>query len=331
LSDSASQSNALTRALALVSGDLEQVEAEIGRHMDSRVALIRDVAKYLLEGGGKRLRPALHLLCFRLCGGQGGRAVPVGAALEFLHNATLLHDDVVDEADLRRGKPSANRHFGNQQSVLTGDFLVTRVFTILVEDGEPALLKLISDTTARMAEGEALELSLPSPDAATEAHYLEVVTEKTAILFGACCAAGAILAGRADAERPLWDYGVGFGIAFQLVDDLLDYVGSQERLGKPVGSDLAEGKLTLPLLLALEQADPAETRAILDPVASRAVTEEQVRAATELVRRTGSDRSTLQRAQGYIEQAVARLDSLPEGPERTALQDLARFCVERDF
>jgi len=320
----------LELATGLVKDELDLVEDEIRKRFRSKVPLIRNVASYLLEGGGKRIRPALHLLSFRLCNGKGNRAIPVAAALEFLHNATLLHDDVVDGADLRRGKQAANLRYGNQQSVLTGDFLVTRVFGILVEDGDLDLLSLIADITARMAEGEALELSLTSSDVPDEKHYLEVISEKTAVLFAASCEAAAILAGVKEARKPLWEYGMGFGMAFQLVDDLLDYLGTKDMLGKPVGGDLAEGKLTLPLLLAFKKSGN-EAKALLDRMVFGEIREDDITLAANLIKNTGAHEITLRRAKDYSRKAIESIATLPASRERTALKDLARFCTDRNF
>ena len=255
--------DALTALIALVCDDLEACNRAIVARMDSPVALIPQLAAHIVAAGGKRLRPLLTLACARLCGypgaGGGSRHVDLAACVEFIHTATLLHDDVVDESQLRRGLASANAIFGNKASVLVGDFLFARAFQLMVADGSLPVLAILSRAAATIAEGEVLQLQIQNDLTTTEDQYLTVIQGKTAALFAAACEVGAVLTDRPAVERAaLASYGMNLGIAFQLVDDALDYAADQAMLGKTVGDDFREGKVTLPVLAAYQAGDEME-------------------------------------------------------------------------
>ena len=255
--------DALSTLIALLRTDMEACNRTIVARMDSPVALIPQLAAHIVAAGGKRLRPLLTLASARLCGypgdGVGARHVKLAACVEFIHTATLLHDDVVDASLLRRGLASANAVFGNQASVLVGDFLFARAFQLMVEDGSLAVLSILSRAAATIAEGEVLQLATQNDLSTPEARYLDVVKGKTAALFAAACEVGPVVAGRPASEAAaLADFGMNLGIAFQLVDDALDYAADQAVLGKTVGDDFREGKITLPVLVAYQAGDAAD-------------------------------------------------------------------------
>ena len=321
----------------LLSADLEQVNALILERMQSPVALIPQLAGHIIAAGGKRLRPMLTLACSRLCGyrpgpGERPRHVALAASVEFIHTATLLHDDVVDSSDLRRGLATANAVWGNKPSVLVGDFLFSRAFQLMVEDGSLKVLDILSTASAVIAEGEVLQLVTSNDTATTEAAYLEVITAKTAKLFAAASRIGAVLGGLPDdEERALEDFGRTLGIAFQLVDDVLDYAAREVELGKTVGDDFREGKITLPIVLAYRRGDEAERgfwRRCLEEMEQR---EGDLEFALQLMRRHGALKETMDRAATYAADARSALMNFPDGPEREALLEVVDFCVERGY
>src|SRR5512138_2108433 len=245
--------------LALIGEELKGVEEQFKKDLASDVPLIRKVGEYVLSSGGKRIRPALLLLAAKLCGYTGSRHIPLASVVEFIHTATLLHDDVVDEANIRRGIPSANTLWGNSASVLVGDFLFSKSFSLMVADGDLNVLRVLSAATTRIAEGEVLQLVCTSDLEITEERYIEVVVCKTAVLLAAACQAGAIIGGAtAEQEAALAAFGMDLGIAFQLMDDTLDYVADEKEFGKSIGHDLEEGKITLPLIETLKRCSAAE-------------------------------------------------------------------------
>lgn len=316
--------------LRLLEEDLRKVESQFQENLRSDVTLIPTVGRYVLASGGKRIRPLLVLLSARLCGYRGDRSIPLASIVEFIHTATLLHDDVVDNADLRRGQESANAVWGNEASVLVGDFLFSKSFSLLVGDGDIRVLKVMSDATTCMAEGEVLELLKTCDLETREEEYLEVVTNKTAVLIAAACEIGALLGG-ADPERTaaLREYGMQVGVAFQLMDDCLDYVGDREAFGKIVGTDLEEGKVTLPLIHALKSAD-AEERAFVQAVVEKEALEsgdlERIRG---LIERYGGIERTRAEAAARIERARGCLAAFDPCPERDALEVVASYVLTR--
>jgi octaprenyl-diphosphate synthase len=320
---------ALQRLGALVGEDLARVNAVIVERMQSEIALIPQLAGHVVSAGGKRLRPMLTLASARMCGYEGRRHLALAACVEFIHTATLLHDDVVDESGLRRGLATANALWGNKSSVLVGDFLFSRAFQLMVADGSLRILHILSDAAAEIAEGEVHQLMTANDTETSEAKYLEVIRAKTAALFAAACRIGAVVADRPQAEEmALADYGLNLGIAYQLVDDVLDYA-PEATLGKSVGDDFREGKVTLPAILAFERGDEAERnfwRRTLEDVDQR---DGDLERAITLTAKHGTVQDTLARARAYGEQARSALAPFRDGTEKRILADIVDFCVER--
>jgi len=314
----------------LLGSDLERVNRLIVERMQSPVALIPKLAGHLVASGGKRLRPMLTLGCARLCGYDGSRHIALAAAVEFIHTATLLHDDVVDASDLRRGRDTANAVWGNKPAILVGDFLFSRSFELMVADGSLRILEILSSASSIIAEGEVLQLMTQNDTGTTEAAYLEVIQTKTAELFAAASRIGAVLAERSQAEEEALDrFGRNLGIAFQLVDDMLDFSGCQTELGKSIGDDFHDGKVTLPILLAFARGDEAERafwRRTLEEMDQRTGDLEH---AFQLVERRGALAETLSRARAYAAAAIDSLSIFADGAERHALIEAAGFATDR--
>ncbi|HXC15781.1 MAG TPA: polyprenyl synthetase family protein [Stellaceae bacterium] len=316
----------------LLKSDLECVNRLIAERMQSPVALIPQLASHIVAGGGKRLRPMLTLGCARMCGYRGDRHIALAAAVEFIHTATLLHDDVVDASDLRRGRDTANALWGNKPAVLVGDFLFSRSFELMVADGSLRVLEILSRASAIIAEGEVLQLMTTGDTATTEADYLAVIQSKTAELFAAASRIGAVLAGCAAHEEDALDqFGRSLGTAFQLVDDMLDFSARESELGKSVGDDFRDGKVTLPVLLAFARGDAEERgfwRRTLEDLDQQPGDLER---AIDLVERRGALGETLERARGYAAAAIDALRGFADGPERRALVAAAAFAGDRSF
>jgi octaprenyl-diphosphate synthase len=315
----------------LLGNDLERVNELIVERMQSPVALIPQLAGHLVASGGKRLRPMLTLGSARLCGYTGGaRHIGLAAAVEFIHTATLLHDDVVDASDLRRGRDTANAVWGNKPAILVGDFLFSRSFELMVADGSLRILEILSRASSIIAEGEVLQLMTQNDLQTTEACYLEVVQAKTAELFAAASRIGAVLAERSrEEEEGLDSFGRNLGIAFQLVDDLLDFSADQNELGKSIGDDFRDGKITLPILLAFARGDQKERafwRRALENMDQRSGDLEK---AIQLVEHHGALAETLSRARTYASTAIDSLAIFEDGLERRALAEAALFATER--
>ncbi len=314
----------------LLGSDLEQVNRLIVDRMQSPVALIPQLAGHIVASGGKRLRPMLTLGCARLCGYSGIRHVALAAAVEFIHTATLLHDDVVDASDLRRGRDTANAVWGNQPAILVGDFLFSRAFELMVADGSLRILEILSHASSVIAEGEVLQLMTQNNLQTTEASYLEVIRAKTAELFAAASSIGAVVAQRPREEEAALDrFGRDLGIAFQLVDDMLDFSARQTELGKSIGDDFRDGKVTLPILLAFARGDEAERTFWRRTLEDMDQCPEDLEHATALVERHGALAETLSRARGYAASAIDVLSVFPDGPERRALVEATSFATER--
>ncbi|WP_298579133.1 polyprenyl synthetase family protein [uncultured Luteimonas sp.] len=313
---------------ALAAADMAAIDALIRRRLASDVVLINQIAEHIVSAGGKRLRPMLVALAGRATGPVHAQHHQLAAIVEFIHTSTLLHDDVVDESDLRRGRSTANALWGNAPSVLVGDFLYSRSFQLMVELDDMAVMRLLADTTNRIAEGEVLQLlHVRNPDT-DEAAYLGVIERKTAVLFAAGTRLGALASGAdEDTQQALYDYGMQLGYAFQIADDVLDYSGDAQALGKNLGDDLAEGKATLPLIHAMAQADDA-TRARLRAIVEQGDTGAmpEVLAA---IQRAGSLDYSRARAREYAAKAEAALAPLPDNDAVAALRGLARHAVER--
>lgn len=317
-------------ALALIGEDLTNVELQFKKDLQSDVPLIRKVGEYVLASGGKRIRPALLLLSAKLCGYTGNRNVALASVIEFIHTATLLHDDVVDNANLRRGLASANTLWGNEASVLVGDFLFSKSFSLMVADGDLKILKVLSGATTIIAEGEVLQLICTSDLDLTLERYIEVVKAKTAILLSAACQSGAIL-GQASPrhEAALQQFGMDLGIAFQLMDDTLDYVASEEQFGKSIGHDLEEGKITLPLIHTLGQCTAEERRQIGVIIEKDILEDQDFSTVFHLVGKYDGIKHTIAVANEYVARCKGHLNVFPESPEKEALFDLADYVLTR--
>jgi len=327
-------SSAVERLMALVDADMKRVNAVILEHMGSNVELIPELAGYLVSSGGKRLRPMLTLACADMCGYEGKGHVDLAAAVEFIHTATLLHDDVVDESDLRRGKPTANIVWGNQASVLVGDFLFSRSFQLMVRAGDMRTLDILSNAAAVIAEGEVMQLATTNDTATTEDTYLRVISAKTAALFAAAAQVGAVIAKRPAAEeKALESYGRDLGIAFQLVDDALDYSGVQAKLGKTIGDDFREGKITLPVVLAYRRGSEDERafwrEALSGGDRDDTAIERDLAKAMELMQRHNTIADTMDRSRHYAAKAKDALALFPESEHRDILNGIVDFCVSR--
>ena len=317
---------------ALVDDDLERVNQVIVQRMQSPVALIPELAGHIIAAGGKRLRPMLTLLATRMCDYRGNRHIALAACVEFIHTATLLHDDVVDESGLRRGLASANTVWGNKASVLVGDFLFSRAFQLMVEDHSLDVLRILSDASAVIAEGEVLQLITANDTATGEQAYLEVVKAKTATLFGAACRIGAVVADRPKVdEEALNSYGLNLGIAFQLVDDVLDYSAAQTTLGKTVGDDFRDGKITLPVILAYRRGGEAERAFWRRTLEDRDQQEDDLAHAIELMQKHACLSDTVARARHYGAVARDAMGIFPDSAEKRALLDLIDFSIDRAY
>lgn len=324
--------DALGRLTALLAPDMQATNQAILARMDSPVSLIPQLAAHLVAAGGKRLRPLLTLATAKLCGYQGERHIQLAACVEFIHTATLLHDDVVDESTLRRGYASANAVFGNKASVLVGDFLFARAFQLMVEDGSLDVLRILCAASATIAEGEVLQLTTQNDLSTTEDKYFEVIRGKTAALFAAACEVGGVIAGRSAEDcAALYQFGMDLGMAFQLVDDALDYSAVQAELGKTVGDDFREGKLTYPVLVAIAAAQGEEQEFWTRTIEQGEQTEADLPAALELIKKHDATARTIARAEQFIDSACAALQGFPESEMRTALIDVARYTTARRF
>ena len=313
---------------ALVAADLAAVDAEIRRQLASDVLLVNQVGEYIVGGGGKRLRPLLVVLAARAAGARSTAHIPVAALIEFIHTATLLHDDVVDESARRRGRETANEAFGNPASVLVGDFLYSRAFQMMASLDSAAVIRVMADATNTIAAGEVMQLMNSGDPDTTEVRYMEVIYRKTARLFEAGAQIAGIIAGAtAPTQAALTVYGKHLGIAFQLIDDALDYRGDAEELGKNIGDDLAEGKPTLPLIHALRHADAREA-AMIRRAIEQGGTEQQA-SIRSVVDATGGLDYTAELAGREVEKALGALAGVPASPYRDALAGLARFAVSR--
>ena len=319
------------RVAGLVGADLERVEAEIRRELDSPVALIQEMGGYIAGAGGKRLRPMLLLLAARLAGYVGPRGVRLACVVELLHTATLIHDDVVDQAPLRRGRPSANAQWGDDASVLVGDHLYSKSFAMLVRDNDRAVMETLARSTVSMTEAEVFQLELKRTGVTTEADYLRIITQKTASFMSACCRIGALLgavpAGQVDA---LTQYGLDIGVAFQISDDSLDFVANQDRLGKAIGADLREGKRTLPLIAMLARATPAESERVKSLLKRHDLDAEEIDEIRRYVVDHEGVEYALAQAHEYARSAKAALAAFNPSEERETLALVADFVVDRD-
>ena len=314
----------------VVANDFTAVDQLIIGSLSSRVPLVEEISGYLIEAGGKRLRPLLVLLAANACNYKASKHINLAAIIEFLHTAMLLHDDVVDESDLRRGRKTVNAAWGNPASVLVGDFLHSRAFEMMVEIGNMRVMEILSRATNTIAEGEVQQLgNIRNPDT-TEANYLQVIARKTAMLFEAASHSGAVLANASEAEeKALQGYGLHLGLALQLIDDILDYEGTTADLGKNVGDDFAEGKVTLPLIIAMRNGDDGQRAFIRDAILSGDISE--IAQLLSIVKATGGLQYTSDMARAEVDKAINCLASLPSSKYTQAMQNLAEFAVARRY
>ncbi len=315
---------------SLVSDDIDAVDGLIRERLASDVALINQLSTYIINSGGKRLRPLLVLLAARACNVQGSQHVNLAAVIEFIHTATLLHDDVVDSSQLRRGNMTANAVWGNEAAILVGDFLYSRAFEMMVDANDMRIMEILSHTTNTIAEGEVLQLLNCHDADTTEARYMDVVCRKTAKLFEAAAQIGAVLGNQPDPiEAALASYGMHLGIAFQLIDDVLDYSASPEDTGKNLGDDLAEGNPTLPLIHAMCQGTPEQASMIRKAIENGG--HDNMSAVCATIESTGGIPYTAMAAQREANLAITALEPLPESPYKEALYSLAEFSVNRKY
>jgi octaprenyl-diphosphate synthase len=316
----------------LLEADIRAVNTMILARMESPVPMIRELAGYLIAAGGKRIRPLMTLAATAVYGGDMIRAHRLATAVEFIHTATLLHDDVVDDSEERRGQKSANEVFGNEASVLVGDFLFSRAFQMMVEDGNLHVLKTLSDASAIIAQGEVLQLSIQGNLGTSMDEYLEVIKGKTAALFAAACEVGPLVSGAdLNAARIMAEYGMNLGIAFQIADDILDYSARQEKLGKTVGDDFREGKMTAPVILALQKANAEERAFWKRTMEDKEQDDSDLIRAQSLFERHGALKEALAMARLYAQKAREALAEAPDSPLRATLDALALYTVEREF
>ena len=325
-------SPALTQIFEPIRADLEKVDAEFARQVDSQVDLIPKIGRYIQTSGGKRVRPALLLMAGRLAGYHGERAVTYAAVVEFIHTATLVHDDIIDDSDLRRGRLAVHSRWGNDITVLLGDYLYIKSMALALTHDSLDVIRLLCDVTLRMIEGELYQLTKNGDADITEDEHFDIMRRKTAYLFGACAQIGGMLGGvSAERAESLREYGFNLGMTFQLVDDLLDFTGDAEAVGKPVGSDLREGKVTLPLIhLQRQQHDGAGRQIVRDVIASRQVTREQWGELLHSLKEHASIDYAYRRAVELAERSKKPLYAFPPSSERDALLALPDYVLSRD-
>ena len=322
---------ALSQIFEPIRADLEQVDREFGRHVESQVELIPTIGKYIQTSGGKRIRPAVLLMAARLSGYQGDRAVLYAAVVEFIHTATLVHDDIIDDSDLRRGRLAVHSRWGNDITVLLGDYLYIKSMAMALTHDTLDIVRLLCDVTLRMIEGELYQLTKNGDADITEDEHFDIIRRKTAFLFGGCGEIGGLL-GKVNPEQQeaLREYGFNLGITFQLVDDLLDFTGDAAALGKPIGADLREGKMTLPLIHLLQQDEEIGERIVRDIITSRTTTEEQWDQLLAILAEHRSIDYAYRRAVEYAERAKKPLQAFPPSSERDALLALPDYVLSRD-
>ncbi len=315
---------------ALVAEDMKAVDAVIQRRLSSEVVLVNQLSQYIVNSGGKRLRPLLSLMSSLAYGYKGGHHHTLAAIIEFIHTATLLHDDVVDESELRRGHETANALFGNAASVLVGDFLYSRAFEMMVDVGSMKIMKILAETTNVIAEGEVMQLMNCHDADTTEQRYLDVIHAKTAKLFEAATRLGAVLCDRPESEElAMASYGMHLGTAFQLIDDVLDYSSSSEEMGKNVGDDLAEGKPTLPLIFAMRNGSEEQSSVVRKAIEEGGLN--YLDQVMDAIKQTGAIEYTEKTARQEAELAIQQLEHLPESEYKDAMIWLAKYSVDRSF
>ena len=315
---------------AAYSDEMRQIEVHLDRYITSDVKLIPEVAHHLIDSGGKRFRPLLQVISSRLCGYSGEHCFPLAASIEFIHTASLLHDDVIDEAVIRRGKTSANNVWGNAASVLVGDFLYSKAFKLLSDIGDIKIVQLMSKMTNIMSEGEVFQLMKCGDTSLTEAEYLSIVEKKTAVLISAACESGAVLGGASPIQiEALEQYGYKIGMAFQITDDTLDYMAKEEDFGKSIGKDLEEGKMTLPLIYTLAKCTEAERDKTRKTIERKAFSPDTIRDIFTLIQKFGGIDYSLNRAQQFIGEAKGGLKVFADSPEKDHLLAVAEYILSR--
>ena len=315
----------------LVRADLQKVEEEFCQQSISSVQTITEIGQYLRGSGGKRLRPALVLLSSKLCGFEGQAAIRLGTVVELIHTATLVHDDVIDEADTRRGQPSTNSRWGNHLSVLAGDWLYMQAFNIALGERNFKILDLLVALTQAMVEGELMQLSWQRRIDVPEDVYFELTYRKTAYLFSVCLRLGALLAGKSEEEGQLGAYGRNLGLSFQLIDDVLDFTSSEEILGKPIGNDLREGRVTLPLIYLLQHCTREEAKKVGTVLEEGGFSSLRFSEILDLIDRYNTLRAAREKAQRFAEEAKRCLEIFPETPYKDALRFLPDCMLDREF
>ena len=322
---------ALAQLFEPIRDDLREVEREFARHVQSQVALIPTIGDYIRNGGGKRIRPAVLLMAARMAGYTGERAVLYASVLEFIHTATLVHDDIIDESQLRRGREAVHTRWGNHVTVLFGDFLYLKSMSLALTQDDLAIIRLLCDVTLRIVEGEIYQLTKNGDANLTEAEHFEIVESKTAYLFAGCARIGGMLGPiTRDQQEALWQYGLNIGMAFQIVDDLLDFTGEEVALGKPVGGDLREGKLTLPVIHMRDRGGPRAAALLRKVVEAREVSLDEWHEIRALLTQTRSIEYASRVASDYVERAKKTLYSFPSSDARDALMFLPDYVVSRD-
>jgi octaprenyl-diphosphate synthase len=321
----------LSQIFEPIRADLELVDREFGRQVESQVAIIPMMGRYIQQGGGKRVRPAVLLMSARLLGYTGERAILFAAAVEFIHSATLVHDDIIDESDLRRGRPAVHARWGNDVTVLLGDYLYIKSMALALTHDTLEIVRVLCDATLKMIEGEIYQLTKNGDGAITEDEHFDIIRRKTAFLFGASSQIGGMLGGASkEQEEALQQYGFNLGIAFQVVDDLLDFTGDFEALGKPVAADLVEGKMTLPLIHLLQQPGHRGGKIVREIIEKRAATSDQWQEVLGLLRAHRSIEYASRRAIEFAERAKKQLQLFPPSSERDALLALPDYVLSRD-
>jgi len=331
LAETVSAGSPIGQVLELIAPKLELVEQELQKNFSSRIRTIQDVADHVLEGGGKRLRPTLLLLVSRMLGYEGRKDVVLGAVIELIHTATLIHDDIIDDSAIRRGRASINYKWGNHLTVLIGDYLYTHAMRMALDTGDLEIVKTLGSATIEMTEGEILGLENNGRADLSKLEYFDLIGRKTAALFGTSARVPAMLVGLDETrQRKLFDYGYKLGVAFQLVDDLLDFTSSTERLGKPALADLKDGKATLPVILALSRANETEHRKIETVLRTKSFDEVDPLEVQEIVTRHGAIDETRAIAREYARDCKRCLSEFPDSPVRDALEFAAEFVLDRD-
>ena len=318
--------------LSRYEADLKRVEERFKSYFYSEISLIPEISDHLISSGGKRLRPILLLIASDMCGYRGDRRFPFSAVIEFIHTATLLHDDVIDHADTRRGRPSANNIWGNSASVLVGDFLYSKAFKLMADDGDITIVQLMSSITNQMSEGEVFQLLKSGDINITEDDYFYLVQKKTAILISAACSIGGFLAGvNGDSMAALGNFGMKIGTAFQLTDDTLDYVADEAQFGKTIGQDLKEGKITLPLIHTLKKCSESERELITAVVRGQDTDVAKTRETMSTIKKYGGIEYSLEKARTLVSEAKTILDIFPDSDPRRCLLAISDYIIKRSY